>query len=585
MKSQDTPHPATDSDDKRKAEIERDIARTGVALSTSETVSRFGGANAEYIKGYTGMDNEAGKKLHDGLKSLSQQGKGIPQKAGTAAEILATNRDNAENIIDKIPQRSARTDDLSQQYGTNHPVVDRIRIHEDGTVSYAQMKFENNYENLVDKIVSKDGEYAKYLDPQEICAKRAQKHLHNALKAEEKARVAQAEGRLEAAAEHRQNADALRVRAATNEQIGTNEIQLEVPTEQVDLIKKKCLKNASRHRADAASREADAVMQERLGNLEKAHNLREEARDLVEEANRNEKLAKRVVDSGVSQDDANIAASKPLKVTITSTLKTSHRAGMEGAKYGAIIGGCILSLQNAFAVAQGKKDIGNAVKDAVLGTAEAGAIGYGTAFAGAGIKGVMQQSSSQAWRTLANTNAPALAVNVCLSLGSSIKRYVSGDISEAQLLMEAGEKGAGMLSGSMMAALGQLAIPIPFVGAAVGGMIGYTLSSLFYQSALDAARGVETSRELLERTRAIENAARTRIAEEQAALDVFFSREIPALRQETLRLFSAVDASEGQANALAEAINEYAALLGKRLLFQSMTEFNDFMQSDQTLQL
>ena len=588
MIPQNAPSPAKNNcDDDRKAEIARDTARIGVALSASETVSRFGSANAEYIKGYAGMDNETGQRLHDGLKSLSQQGKGLAQKAGTAAEILGTNRDNAENIIKNIQERSARTDDLSRQYGATHPVVDRIRTHENGTVTYAQMKFESDHENLIKKIVSKDGEYAKYLDPKEVCAKRMQTHLHNALKADEKARLAEASGNLETATEYRKIADALRVRATTNEQIGaSSEIKLEVPTEQVDAIKKTCFENARKHRTKATSLEADAVVQERLGNFEKAQSLRDEARDFADEANRNEKLAQRVVDSGVSQDEANMAASEPLKVTVTSIFETSHRAGMEGAKYGAIIGGVISLLQNIFATAQGHKEVGDAAKDVAFDTLKAGGLGYGVGFVGSALKGSMQQSGKQAFRTLANTSAPALAVNVCLSLGSTVRRYVRGDITESQLLLEVGEKGAGMLSGSMMAALGQLAIPVPFVGAAIGGMIGYTLSSLFYQSALEAAQGAETSREWLERTRAIESAARIHIAEEQATLDAFFRHEIPELQQETQRLFNAVDAAgSGQVDALATAINQYAALLGKRLQFQSLAEFEDFMQSDQPLRL
>lgn len=584
MNPNELPLPDTPSADDR--EIRKDIVRTGAALSASETVSRFGSANAEYIKGYTGMDNEAGKPLHDGLKALSRQGKGLAQKAGTAAEILATNHDNAENIIGKMPQRSARTDDLSRQYGANHPVVDRVRVHADGTVSYAQMKFESDHEELVRKIVSKEGDYAKYLDPKEVCAKRTQKHLHNALKLEDRARIADSEGRLEAAAGHRQAAEALRVRAATNEQIGVSEIQLEVPTEQVALIKKKCLDNAAKLRSDAIGREADAAVQERLGNLERAQSLREEARELAEEANRNEALSKRVVDSGVSQEQANQAASRPLKVTVTTIVKTSHRAGMEGAQYGAIIGGCISVLQNLFAVAQGNKEMSTAAKDTALGTAQAAAIGYGTAFVGAGIKGAMQQSNKQAVRTLAGTNAPALAVNVCLSLGSSVKRYVSGEITESQLLVEVGEKGAGMLSSAMMAALGQVAIPVPFVGAAIGGMMGYTLSSLFYQSALEAARLAEVAQDRLERVRAIEEAARAHIADQQRALETFTRREIPALQRETRQLFDALNHADQQGvDAMAAAIHAYAELMGRQLEFRSLAEFDDFMTSDRPLRL
>lgn len=577
---------ATTGDEDRRQEIARDKARAGVALSASETVSRYGSANAEYIKGYAGIDYETGQTLHDGLKSLSQKNTGLPQKAGTAAEIHATNRDNANNIIDRNPARSARTDDLSRQYGANHPIADRLHMHADGTVSYSQMKFEGDVDALVKKIVSKDGDYAKYLDPQQVCEERARRHLDNALKLDEKAKLAETRGRLEVAAQHRKNAEDLRTRAARNLEIGASEIKLEVPTEQVDLVKKQCQDNASRLRADAARREADSAVQDSLGNPEAAQNLRNEAREFIKEADRNDRLAEQVVDSGVSQDEANLAASQPLRTTVTSILKTSHRAGLEGAKYGSVIGGCISLLQNTFALAQGDKDMVAAAGDVALDTAKAAAIGYGTAFVGAALKGGLQQSGREGLRLLANTNAPTLAVNICLSLGSSVKRYVTGEITESQLLEEVGEKGAGMLSASMMAALGQMAIPLPFVGAAVGGMIGYTLSSVFYQSALDAARGAEASRERLARVRAIEAAARARIAEEQAALDEFLQREIPELQAETRSLFNAVNASApGQVDALAAAINRYAGLLGQRLQFQSMLEFETFMESDDRLRL
>lgn len=583
------PHAPTtknDAQESRKDEMQRDIARTATALSASETVSRYGSANAEFIKGYTGVDNETAKTLSKGLKTISQEKTGLPQKAGTSAEILATSRDNAENIINKSSQRSARTDDLKREHGTNHPVADRVKTGEGNTATYSQMKFENSPQSLVNKIVKKDGDYAKYLDPAAVCEERAAKHLKHAAVADAKAQQYEASGNIEAAKKWRETADDLRTRAETNLEIATSEIKIEVPSEQVEPIKKLCRERANSCLDSAKKHELDALHQEQSGNLDAAAELKKKARELRDEAERCNQLEKQVTDSGVSQEEANVAASQPLKTTATNILKTSHRAGIEGAKYGALIGGVISLLTNAFSVAQEKKQLGEAAQNVATDTAKATALGYGTAFAGSALKGGLQQSSNQTLRTLAGTNAPALAVNICLSLGSSVKRYVTGDISEAQLLSEVGEKGAGMLSGGMMAALGQLAIPIPFVGAAIGGMIGYSLSSFFYQSALDAARGVELSRQQLERIRAIEVAARERLVAEQAALDAFTSRELPQLRQETQRLFAIVDnATLGNADDLAAAINEYATLLGKKLQFQNLAEFDDFMNSDVPLTL
>lgn len=519
MKSSDTPtlaSTASEQDDSRD-EVERDIGRTATALSTSETVSRYGSANAEFVKAYTGIDNEAGKVLSKGLKGISQEKTGVKQRAGWAGEVAGTSRDNAEAIINKSSERTIRSDDL-KHYGIDtdpkyREAVDRVRVDENGKIIYeAQTKLEASGNKVANQVSHEDHKYSKYFGK-----------------------------------------------------------KLELPSEQVEDAKTYC-----RNRAENLRKHA--LQAEQRGKPELAEKFRERA-------DRFDKLAQEdIVDLGISTQQAIDYAEKPLRETLKDIARTSHRAGVEGAKYGAVIGGVISLLTNAFNVAQDKKQLGEAAQDLALDTVKAGALGYTTAFAGSALKGGMQQSSNQTLRTLAGTNAPALAINICLSLGSSVKRYVTGEISEAQLLSEVGEKGAGMLSSSMMAALGQLAIPVPFVGAAIGGMIGYTLSSLFYQSALDASRGVEISRQQLARIRTIEGAARDQIAEEQAILDEFTRREIPQLQEETQRLFAIVDVVDsGGVDALAAAVNHYATLLGKQLQFQSIEEFDDFMNTDSSL--
>ncbi|MGU2128316.1 hypothetical protein ACSEUK_24815 [Pseudomonas aeruginosa] len=553
------PHvPPTATDSKSTTtqdEVTRDMARTATALSASETVSRFGSANAEYLKGYTGIDNETGQRFAKGLVDIAKHKvnadpefakQNIKQQAGYSAEVAATSRDNAEAIISGSKVRTSRSDDLAQ-YGKNHNVVDRMKLL-DGQIiegSEAQMKFVGKRNQLFERIAREDGKFSRYRG-----------------------------------------------------------VKLELPSEQFDGAAEFC-----KHRAQRLRKQADiiehgrpakaAALRLKAGQMESSHpeqaaRLRNQAEQiehgkpavaakLRREADNYEQLANDVSDSGLTTQDAIFYREHPKIATALDIARTSHKAGVEGAKYGALIGGVISLLTNAFSVAQEKKQLGEAAQDVATDTTKAAALGYGTAFAGSALKGSLQQSSNRTLRTLSGTNAPALAVTICLSLGSSVKRYVTGEISEAQLLSEVGEKGAGMLSGSMMAALGQLAIPVPFVGAAVGGMIGYALSSFFYQSALEAARGVELSRQQLERVRAIESAARDRIADEQAALDTFTRHEIPQLRQETQRLFDIVSNSTSNVDGLAAAINEYATLLGKQLQFQSMSEFEDFMNSDQPL--
>lgn len=347
--------------------------------------------------------------------------------------------------------------------------------------------------------------------------------------------------------------------------------KLELPSEQFPGAETFCREQASKRRVNAAKAEAQ-------GKQDVAAKLRREADNY-------DQLADNVCDSGLTTEQAIYYREHAKKATARDIAQTSHRSGVEAAKSGAIVGGAISLLTNAFSVAQKKKELGEAVQDVAIDTAKAAALSYGTAFAGAASTAVLKQSEHQTLRTLAGTSAPTLAVNICLSLGSSVKRYINNEIDEAEFLAEVGEKGAGMLSSSMMAALGQIAIPVPVLGAAIGGMIGYTLSSMFYQCALDAAKGAALSRVQLQRTREIETAARARIAEEREALNAFTSSEIPQLRKDTDLLFRAVSAGTENMDELFFAINNYATLLGKNLEFQTMSEFEDFMDSDRPLTL
>ncbi|HCL3956049.1 TPA: hypothetical protein N2C02_006472 [Pseudomonas aeruginosa] len=571
MSPHETDHDFSPHDDGRD-EIVRDIARTATAVSSHETVQRFGSANAEYIKGYTGVDNETGQRFAKGLADIAKHKvnddpryavQNIKQQAGFSAEVATTSRDNAEAIISGSKVRTSRTDDLPQ-FGKNHNVVDRVQLL-DGQIiegSQSQMKFVGNRNQLLDDIAREDGKFARYRDirlelPSEQFEGDRTYFQDEAKRLRERA---------EQAAKDPSKTDQARRMRLEAEKIEQRATSADFQPESASDY---CRKQAQQRRANAAKAEAN-------GNSEAAAKLNAEADNY-------ENLADKVSDSGLSTEDAIYYREHPGLATLQDIGRTAHRAGVEGARFGAVIGGSISLLQNCLAAAQGEKDLAEILKDISVDTAKAGAFGYATAFAGSALKGGMQQSGNAFVRQLANTSAPTLVINICISLGGSVKRYVTGEISEAQLLSEVGEKGAGMLSSGMMAALGQLAIPVPFVGAAIGGMIGYTLSSMFYQSALDAARGVELSREQLARVRFIEEAARERIALEQAQLDDFIRREIPQLQQETQQLLSVASCSDSCVDVLAARVNQYATLLGKQLQFQTQAEFDDFMSSGSPL--
>lgn len=509
---------SVDMQQQHRKEISNDRNRTVTALAQDEVVKRFGSASAEYLKGYSGVDNETGKKFAKGLADVARHkvnpdysAQNIKQQAGFSAEIATTSRDNAKAIINKDSIRTIRSDDLPE-YGRNHNVVDRVKHHNgvivEGTQS--QMKFVGNRDQLFKDIALEDGKFSRYRG-----------------------------------------------------------IKLELPSEQYEGAAEHCRKRATELREQANKVET-------TGKEDVADKFRREADNY-------DRLAYDISDSGISTDQAIFYREHPKIATALDIARTSHRAGLEGAKSGAIVGSAISLVVNIFNVAQQKKALNEAVEDIIVDTSKAAALGYLTSFSGSAIKAGLQQSESNLLRAVAKTSAPALAVNICLSLGMSINRYFNDEINEAELLHEIGEKGSGMLSSGMMAALGQIAIPIPVVGAAIGGMIGYTLSSMFYKSALDAARGAALSKERLEHITNIQTAARASIAHEQKLLDEFTAREIPQLSKNIQHLFKVTSGGNENVNDLVFSINDFATLLGTQLEFQSMSEFEGFMASDKPL--
>ncbi len=58
-------------------------------------------------------------------------------------------------------------------------------------------------------------------------------------------------------------------------------------------------------------------------------------------------------------------------------------------------------------------------------------------------------------------------------------RHFSGKIDEAELCKQLGRTNTSLLSGGTMAIAGQALIPIPVVGAPIGGFVGAVLSEVF----------------------------------------------------------------------------------------------------------
>ena len=418
---------------------ESDLINAGIAGSAYETVQRFGSATKEHYVAYSGQDNESGQGLAKGLKQISEQKlnpkyryNNIHQQAGYSAEIKDTARSNAEKIIKGEKSRKTRTDDLGR---VNDPLYDTVEVDANGNIikgSEAQMKFVGASE----KDPTGKGNAARALD--KFQSKKYQKYL---------------------------DAD----------------VKIVVPSDQYENIITETNRRIER-------------LSKQLENQRKAGND-EQVKILQERINRLEKIKKNLRKSSVSTKEAVFARQHPELSTTIDVVKLSHRAGIETLKSSAIIGGSVSIVKNAVEIVEGNEDIDEGIVNIAKDTASTSMVGYGTGFAGAALKGAMQNSSSEYIRILSKTNLAGTVVAFTVSAYETLSKYFNGEIDEEICLETLGEQGTGMISSAMFAAIGQTVISIPIIGGLIGGMVGYSLSSASYGLLLGSLKKANRARE------------------------------------------------------------------------------------------
>ena len=519
------------SESEKKKQHNEDILNAGIAGASYDTVQRFGSAVKEHFVAYSGRDNEFNNDLVKGLKQISKENvnpeyrfQNIHQQAGFSAEVKEVARSNAENIINNDPTRKIRTDDLGD---VNDQLYDTALLDADGNVikgSKVQVKFLGASENDPDHL----GDAARALD--KLQSKKFQKYLDN-------------------------------------------DVKIDVPSDQYDQI----LQEANSKIEDLSKQLNDQAAK---GKTEEVAKIREQIDKL-------EKIKHNLGKSKVSSDEAVFAREHPELSTAIDVAKIANQAGLETAKNAAIIGGSISIVKNLVAVSKGEEDLNDALKNVAKDTAKKAAVGYGTGFAGAAIKGAMQNSGSEYMRAVSKTNVPGTVVTVTVMASKTLTRYFKGEIDGVECLETLGEQGTGMLSSAMFAAIGQVAIPVPVVGAMIGSMVGYSFSSAAYgilTESLKDAKMAKEERKLIEKTCEEHiNMIREYRSEMEKIINEYLSDSMDVFRESFSGIKNAL--AIGDVDWFIDSANTITEYFGGMPSFSSMDDFNNKMLSGSTFKL
>ncbi|PUD69788.1 hypothetical protein [Helicobacter pylori] len=185
----------------------------------------------------------------------------------------------------------------------------------------------------------------------------------------------------------------------------------------------------------------------------------------------------------------------PKLSTAKDVASVSHQAGMNAAQTGALIGGGVSLLTNIWECVANGKDPKKAIKHTAIATLKGGALSYCSAFASSSLGGWMQSSANKIIQSLGKGSVPAMIAGAVVANATVLTRYFSGKIDETELLKQLGKANTTLISSEAMAVAGQALIPIPVVGALIGGLVGAVLSETCLNSLLKASEEAKLARQ------------------------------------------------------------------------------------------
>ncbi|GAA7165118.1 hypothetical protein HpBGD52_11380 [Helicobacter pylori] len=175
-------------------------------------------------------------------------------------------------------------------------------------------------------------------------------------------------------------------------------------------------------------------------------------------------------------------------------LLNSHEAGV-GALWLEFLNGSISFVKSIYECQKKGKDHKEALKRTIKTTLENGVHSYGIASGGSLLGGMMHNNANKAIQSLSKGSMPAMVVVVGVKSCRILIKYFRGKIDETELLKQLGKANTSLFSGGAMAVVGQALIPIPGVGALIGGFVGAVLSETCFNALLKAREEAKLARQ------------------------------------------------------------------------------------------
>lgn len=259
-----------------------------------------------------------------------------------------------------------------------------------------------------------------------------------------------------------------------------------------------------------------------------------------------------------------------------------HNAGLKGAYNAGAMTAALSAAGNITAVIKGEVTPEEALKNVAKDTLTSASAGYMLTGGTTVIARSLSNASSPFIRSLVKSNVPGQVVSAVMATGGTLMKYCKGEINTGECIVELGQTGVSICATGYAMAVGQAVIPIPFVGAAVGAMVGAAMSGGLWRDLQSAIDSADRARTEYEEARRLSEQVRARLKQEREA----FEKATQALFAERARAINEgfaliCEASRGDDfDTLAMGLDTIAKAFDKDIQIHNMDEFNAMMVDD-----
>jgi hypothetical protein len=159
---------------------------------------------------------------------------------------------------------------------------------------------------------------------------------------------------------------------------------------------------------------------------------------------------------------------------------------------------------------------------------------------------------------------------------------MQGDISTSELIIGLGESGVGAVVSTYSMVVGSVLIPIPFVGAAVGAMVGVAISGSLWNGLKQAINRADLAREEYEQVQAATDMAIKRLNREREQFEIatekIFAERAKAINAGFEQF--CIASRDNDFDLMVGGLDKIANSFGKDIQIHDFKEFDDMMNDD-----